>query len=1378
MSHEKYLKDRLSYRIPSLLPEYLRDESPAFEAFLKAYFEFLEAEVLVLESQSEIDCVSLEDGTGGVLYENATVSPSPDEDSSKILYEVTSANPDQNADPLKKGEYLVGNTSKSVAQIEVINGNTLYLKSISGNGFAKGETVTGRAGNQTAVVKSYKENSILASNRLLDYSDIDRTTEDFLDYFQQDFMPSIDLASIKNKRLTIKNIQDLYKKKGTAESIQFLMRILYQQDATIRHPIDETIHVGESGYSQQRRMRVTMTLSDTIPEANDKITQYDATGTLIEAQAVIENVYKDTGAKDYSLEIMNNHVGTFTQGSTVTILDRDGITSLTATVNGIVSDVTTGSSTYVDGVFARDGSGNITDEGDVLLEDGAGLLLETNVNPFGSLYSLNDQINITGSKLDTDTTETKSIVNGLTEGSIKEIMIEDGGQNYEAGDIVIFEDGVGGNAEAVIGSTGDEMLLEGGSVFGHYEITSGSGGQSLFGGPSVQDDNGNTIIFNDNQLDVYVNGLLKTPTTDYTWKNDRVQFTVAHGPVAAGALVELYTEYNRVTYEDGSVIDYNGVIHGGSLTSDDGRIRSVLIRDGGRYTSIPKVFPGGYIYLNDVSGFEVKETVTGGTSGATGIISRIDTENKRLVIKRLSTNTGVFAAPEVITGGTTGTTGTIVQTNVSSGTGAKLFAYSDNIGGVSSINITDQGNFFNYDGLVSGSSFYNILIKTPSANLLAKTVLTGTLSGTTATVVSYDADRHILTYKDLDGCFYDNEKVTFNAADSFYTIKSNNFDGRGLFAGEGIIEEQIVGDYGTLNANASRIQDGLLYQTHSYVVKVGESINKWRGIVKDLLHPAGHVVFGEVAIKNNVSSAMTSTFRPVIVITESVDAENYVASLYKRTIVKLYTLSSEVNDPFTILREAGQPAFNTDPRTGGSISSFAMVGGAQTGKGTEMYDSEMRSRHMNINVINSFASALVLNGARTGTPKVTHKVVTASSGEYFIDGIQNKTLQLDIGTTYDFSFPTAHPFKFSTTSDGTHNSGTEYTTGVTSGTGQVRLVTSGSTPTTLYYYCSIHSGMGGKIELYATNHKTSLNLANKDNDWLVIENERRPADKGRVIQLYTPSEEDLLLETGSKILDEPVPNYLRMDDRDVANVYHVGEFGERIISEDGVDLICLEDATTPLEVTHFVSERSIELESGGIYFEDGDRVVSETGQVFIQEDMSEVGITSYVPLGTTFRSLNTITGQQVYNIAYYLKDESFRDDAEPVFNKAANAVSNSTTVTFGSAIDDDIEVGDEVLGTNLTDTAPRITAIAGNKLSITLDNAITIANGTVLKFIDTDDKIGLEDGTGAVMSEESKPEGLRIQDLTEYYPTMFLPEFKNQERKRTNITYSAYIKSA
>ena len=53
------------------------------------------------------------------------------------------------------------------------------------------------------------------------------------------------------------------------------------------------------------------------------------------------------------------------------------------------------------------------------------------------------------------------------------------------------------------------------------------------------------------------------------------------------------------------------------------------------------------------------------------------------------------------------------------------------------------------------------------------------------------------------------------------------------------------------------------------------------------------------------------------------------------------------------------------------------------------------------------------------------------------------------------------PFKFSTTSNGTHASGSEYTTGVTHNSStQVTIVVASNAPT-LYYYCSSHSGMGG-----------------------------------------------------------------------------------------------------------------------------------------------------------------------------------------------------------------------------------------------------------------------------------------------------------------------------
>ena len=84
MSHEDFAIDRLSQRLPSLLPEYLKNESPMFEAFLKAYFEYLEAEILTLSSQSDIDGVLFEDSTGSMLLESATVAPSPDQDTSKI----------------------------------------------------------------------------------------------------------------------------------------------------------------------------------------------------------------------------------------------------------------------------------------------------------------------------------------------------------------------------------------------------------------------------------------------------------------------------------------------------------------------------------------------------------------------------------------------------------------------------------------------------------------------------------------------------------------------------------------------------------------------------------------------------------------------------------------------------------------------------------------------------------------------------------------------------------------------------------------------------------------------------------------------------------------------------------------------------------------------------------------------------------------------------------------------------------------------------------------------------------------------------------------------------------------------------------------------
>jgi plastocyanin len=95
---------------------------------------------------------------------------------------------------------------------------------------------------------------------------------------------------------------------------------------------------------------------------------------------------------------------------------------------------------------------------------------------------------------------------------------------------------------------------------------------------------------------------------------------------------------------------------------------------------------------------------------------------------------------------------------------------------------------------------------------------------------------------------------------------------------------------------------------------------------------------------------------------------------------------------------------------------------------------------------------------------------SGSGNVYVIDGVQRSSLTLEVGKTYTFTHPTAHPLRFSTTSDGTHSEGgaydaggTEYTTGVTKTSGSTVIEVTANTATTLYYYCSIHSGMGGTI---------------------------------------------------------------------------------------------------------------------------------------------------------------------------------------------------------------------------------------------------------------------------------------------------------------------------
>ena len=98
-------------------------------------------------------------------------------------------------------------------------------------------------------------------------------------------------------------------------------------------------------------------------------------------------------------------------------------------------------------------------------------------------------------------------------------------------------------------------------------------------------------------------------------------------------------------------------------------------------------------------------------------------------------------------------------------------------------------------------------------------------------------------------------------------------------------------------------------------------------------------------------------------------------------------------------------------------------------------------------------------------------VSTGSGNKYFIDGVQQATLELVEGATFRLdqsdSSNVNHPLRFSTTSNGTHAGGSEYTTGVTTNgtpgsSGAYTQIQVASDAPTLYYYCTNHLNMGGQ----------------------------------------------------------------------------------------------------------------------------------------------------------------------------------------------------------------------------------------------------------------------------------------------------------------------------
>ena len=156
-------------------------------------------------------------------------------------------------------------------------------------------------------------------------------------------------------------------------------------------------------------------------------------------------------------------------------------------------------------------------------------------------------------------------------------------------------------------------------------------------------------------------------------------------------------------------------------------------------------------------------------------------------------------------------------------------------------------------------------------------------------------------------------------------------------------------------------------------------------------------------------------------------------------------------------------------------------------------------------------------------------VVNPGSGNvYYYDG-GYQSITLSKGQTYRFnqsdSTNSGHPLRFSTTSDGTHGGGSEYTTNVTAvgtpGTsGAYTQITTEQDTVTLYTYCTVHSGMGQSVTYGASLDSRGLisQIGLDTNDYINVQ-----ADQ---INFFIDGSEDMRLQdTGTLQVEGDVVAY-------------------------------------------------------------------------------------------------------------------------------------------------------------------------------------------------------------------------------------------------------------
>ena len=807
-------KRKLSSLVKQQVPQYVLEDHPKFTEFLSSYFLFMESAELNLTDITEVDNILLETEGTATNYLLLNQTDVHGLDAGGQLVEETNTITSSFA----KNETITGSTSGATSTVlaEDITGNSRLFVS-SNNAWITGETVTGSTSGATAKVGKYRANPVENLQQLLNYSDPDHTISDFLTQMKEEFLNTIptDTHDSVDTRKLIKNIKSLYRVKGTSKAHKAFFRLLFNESSEVYLPTNDMLRVSDGKWSVQNFIRCTQTEAQAVNNSQllvgQTITQSNnpASDIINEATAIVENVTK------------------FQQGN-VEILEVE-----------INPETTTG--TFVSGQVVQ-GVSN-ADVNTIIKMSVSEVLSSTTITSAGSTLTVGDEATLTGGAGEGARVQ----VLDIQEGGVDEVIVNAAGTDYEIGDTITFSSG---SAEAKIAIVNGGFAPETGSVDIHVELEEGT----ITGSGS-----------GDLLLETYADGTEHKFLDSASHHNDtevkiELENEVGHmlaetdngNQVSERDYIVNQDHEPNLPYDmeatDHVIMEDNGKI---VQESGDGDITDIrMISSGGGYTSLPTAtITVGDRFLGLESNTNKQRMAGIALEGNAGLIE-LEQSAGNILDESETTVTLQAATTDVGAGRIEFEQGGRALSETFTGASATVIPFGDDIGKATSLNIVEHG--INYTSAPTLSFPHYAVLKTVSGSVTEDETFTSDISGATGTVVDFTAP--LLKYTATTSSLEIGDTVTFSGGETAIVAKSDPLTATTSINPQIATSGKYISEDGHVSESSKKIQDSLYYQDYSYVIKVSESINKWRDSLKRAVHPSGFYVTGEVNIATSLSA--------------------------------------------------------------------------------------------------------------------------------------------------------------------------------------------------------------------------------------------------------------------------------------------------------------------------------------------------------------------------------------------------------------------------------------------------------------------------------------------------------------------------------------------